>query len=253
MSKKTKDVIIDADHILFYVTEANKYNSKLGEDSVALNDEKIDLKPYKKHFKSIVDEYVKIAETESIFYGWKLGEVKVILSDKTNFRYEIFPEYKNKRPSSPPLRKKLKKWAMKKYIVEPNTEADDVVAYYVRKGGLGFTTDKDLLLGVEGRWFNCHHKHLTWSTTEAHDADKFFKMQVLAGDGVDGIPSIKGVGLPTAKKLMDSVSGGWFWHSILEIFKSKGYDINYMVTMARLVSMSQWSPKKGVELWRIPK
>lgn len=244
-----RDIIIDADHIVFLVCEARMYKDDDELDGETLS--KIPFKQYTKHFRAIVEDYILTAEVESICYNWKLGKVRVIMSDKTNFRYKVYPEYKAKRPPSSKLRKKLRKWAMKEFHFEPNTEADDVVAYYVRKGGLGFTTDKDLLKGVKGRWFNCHYMHRTWGNTTKEEAEHFFKCQVLAGDAVDGIPSIKGVGIKTAMKFLKD--HGSDWESIEKIFLNKGYDRDYMITMARLVSMSQWSPKKGVKLWKIPK
>ncbi len=255
---KTRDLIIDADHILFSVTESKAYKDGLDGERVG----KIDLKPYKEHFKSIVAEYILIAEVESIAYNWTIGKVRVILSDNRNFRYDIFPEYKCNRPTTPEIRKRLKKWAMKKYHFEPNTEADDVVAYYVKKGGLGFTTDKDLFKGVAGIWYNAHYMHKCWYRTNETDAEVFFKQQVLGGDSGDDIPSIEGVALIKAKKLMDKF--GYSWDSILSIFQDKtkvlgkvhrtnAYSKKYMIIMARLVSMTQWTPKKGITLWEFPK
>ena len=258
MSKpKVKDIIIDADHIAFFVAESNIYKDAIDDLSSDDFDEsddfgvpaKIDLKPYKKHFKRIIEDYVTTAEVESICYGWTIGKVKVVLSDVRNFRYELYPEYKSKRPSENAVRSKLRKWARKKYICEPNTEADDVVAYYVRKGGIGFTTDKDLFNGVKGLWFNTHYKHRSWVRTSRKEAEYFFKCQVLAGDGVDGIPSLKGVGLKTAQKLLNK--HGERWNDILKIFEARGYTKDYMVTMTRLVAMNQWSPKHGIKLWSL--
>ena len=151
---------------------------------------------------------------------------------------------------------------MKKYHFEPNTEADDTVAYYVRKGGIGFTTDKDLFNGVEGIWFNCHYKHRSWIRRNKVDAEYFFKQQILGGDYGDGIPSIDGVALITAKKLL--IKYGDSYEDIVSIFKDKtkvigktprpeSYSKKYMVTMAQLVCMNQWTPKHGVRLWKIPK
>jgi 5'-3' exonuclease len=140
---------------------------------------------------------------------------------------------------------------MKKYHFEPHTEADDIVAHYVSKGALGFTTDKDLFKGVKGIWYNCHYAHRCWVRTTKKEAEHFFKSQVLAGDSTDGIPSIAGEGLITAEKLMKKY--GSSWDDILGIFKDKGYDKQYMITMTRLVCMSQWSPKKGIKLWKYPK
>jgi len=251
---KTRDIIIDADHILFLVAHSKTYQSGFDEildgDDDWGDDPKIDMKPYKEHFKSIVRDYVETAEVESICYNWNIGKVRVVISDKRNFRYDIYPEYKAKRAEKSEILSKLKKWAMKKYQVEPNTEADDVVAYYVRKGGLGFTTDKDLFAGVAGIWFNSHYKHRSWIKTSEKDAEHFFKMQVLAGDSVDEIPALSGVGLPTAKKLLDK--HGDSWDDILRIYLDRGYTKEYMVTMTRLVCMSQWTPKHGVRLWEFP-
>lgn len=257
-NKKTKDIIIDGDHILFFVCESKIYKDGL-EDAQPLRSSGLeDLTPYEEHFKRIVEEYVATAEIESICYNWNIGKVRVIMSDNTNFRYEIYPQYKAKRPPTPELRKRLKKWAMKEYSFVPNTEADDVVAHYVRKGGIGFTTDKDLYKGVAGKWYNCHFQHRCWVKTTEQEAERFFKTQVLAGDATDGIPSIDGVGLITAGKLLDKY--GDSWDDIFSIFKDVNktigkprkvsYGRDYALTMIRLVSMTQWSKKKGVVLWQ---
>lgn len=261
----TRDIIIDADHILFFVAMSKTYDDGLDEqegDWVGDNPVDTDLKPYKKHFKAIIDDYIITAEVESICYNWKIGKTRIVMSDKTNFRYDLYPEYKAKREKKDGVISELAKWARKKYVCEPNTEADDVVAYYVRKGGLGFTTDKDLLKGVAGIWYNTHYQHKCWVRTEPHEAEWFFKCQVLAGDGVDGIPSIAGIGLVTAEKLL--IKYGSSWKQIQEIFydtskvlgkkhRPISYSKDYFITMTRLVCMSQWTPKKGITLWTRPK
>lgn len=254
----TRDIVIDADHILFLVCNSKDHKDGFESDDDSevvefdfskTKSKKLDLSVYKKHFKQIIDDYVETAEVESICYNWTIGKLRVILSDKTNFRYEIFPEYKNKRPEKNEIMSQLKKWAMKKYHFEPNTEADDVVAYYVRKGGLGFTTDKDLFKGVAGIWFNSHYMHRRWIRTNDEEANKFFMCQSLSGDGVDGIPAIAGIGLVKAKNHLEKV--GYSWDEALKFYISKGHDKDYMQTMVRLVAMNQWTPKKGVQLWKL--
>ncbi|WBC28507.1 RNaseH [Thiohalocapsa phage LS06-2018-MD03] len=259
--RKIRDVVIDADHILYRVVHSKAHSSEIGGSSLSDSGED-DLEPYKEHFKQIVEDYITIAEVESIFYKWTIGDVRVILSDKTNFRYEIFPEYKKSRPKSTGLMKQLKKWARIYYHFEPNTEADDVVAYYVREeGAIGFTEDKDLLYGVAGKWYNAHYSHQCWVKTNKKNALRFFKQQVLAGDPVDDIPSLAGVGMATADKLLNKY--GEDWEDIKSIFKDptkvlgkvnrkQSHNKKYMVTMTRLVCMSQWSPKKGIVLWEFP-
>jgi len=252
---KTRDVYIDADHILHNVTNSKTYDTGFEtQEDVSYDDfgsgkVKLHLTPYKNHFDAIVEDYVTTAEVESICYDWKVGEVHVILSAPDNFRFDVYKDYKCNRPKDKPkLFKKLQKWARKKYRVEPQTEADDVVSYYVRKGAVGFTTDKDMFKGVAGKWFNCHYMHKNWITTSKKDAEEFFKCQILAGDGVDDIPSISGVGLITARKLMDK--HGWSYDDIKKIFKLHGHNKKYMLQMGRLVSMNQWHPDYGIRLWQ---
>jgi len=251
---KTRDLIIDADHILFLVAHSKSYDSGFDEilesDDDWGEDAKIDMRPYKEHFKAIVKDYELTAEVESICYGWELGKTRVIISDDTNFRYDLYPEYKASRTEKSEVLSKLKKWAKKKYQCEPNTEADDVVAYYVRKGGVGVTTDKDLLYGVAGIWYNSHFKHKCWIRTNKKDALYFFKCQSLAGDTVDEIPALPRVGLATARKLLKKY--GEKWSDILRVYKDYGFDKEYMVMNTRLVCMTQWSPKKGIKLWEFP-
>lgn len=253
-----RDIIIDADHIAYLVANSKSYQNGFDVDEDAEDDggwgtgfDNLVTEPHKQHFKSIVNEYVMIAEVEAIVRGWKLGKTIVIMSDVRNFRFDLYDEYKNKRPSSSQLLSDIKKWARSEYHFEKNTEADDVVAYYVRKGGLGFTTDKDLFKGVQGIWYNSHYMHRTWRYTSHDEAEWFFKCQALAGDGVDGIPAIDGVGIITAEKLLKK--NGSSWKNILQTYLDKGYSKKYMVTMVRLVAMNQWSPKKGVKLWKFPK
>jgi len=254
---KTKNIYIDADHIVYFVAYSNKHMSGFEKsDKVTDGDDfgitvKESLKPYKKHFKEIVNEYIKIAEVESIAYNWNIGETFVVMSDKTNFRFKVFPEYKNKRTEQSEIFYGLRAWARKNYMTEENTEADDVCSCYARKGHLVFTTDKDVFKGNYGTFYNAHHQHRCWVYTTKEDAEHFFKCQVLAGDNVDGIPSLPRVGIATAEKLL--TKHGDSWNDILSIFESKGFDKKYMTTMARLVCMTQWSPKKGIKLWKFPK
>ena len=254
-----RDIIIDADHIAFLVANSKTYQTgfEVDEDADTADDwgegfDTLLTQKHKDHFKAIIDDYIMTIEVEAIVMGWKLsGVTKVIMSDTTNFRYEVYKHYKAKRPPSSQLLSELKTWAREHYTFEKNTEADDVVAYYVREGGIGVTTDKDLFKGVEGVWYNSHYHHRCFIYTSAEEAEWFFKCQILAGDGVDGIPSIDMVGIKTADKMLRKY--GSSYADILKIFALKGHNEKYMVTMTRLVAMNQWTPKKGIKLWKIPK
>jgi len=249
VSKKVKDIYIDADHILYLVAYSQNRNPKFTKRKGSFKGgkkPKVDIKSLKADFKYIVDLYTNTAEVESVLHKWTTGKTHVILSDKTNFRFEVYPEYKHKRTEEKtPEFKALRKWAQKKYRVEPNTEADDVVSYYARKGHIVITTDKDVYKGNEGYFYNSHYASKKWIKTSKEEAEHFFKLQVLAGDPTDNIPALKSVGLPTAEKLLVKYNG-----DVEKIYLDRGYTKEYMIQMGRLVSMNQWSPKKGVTLWQ---
>jgi len=247
-----KDVVIDADHILFFVTESNIYKSDFKTSKKKkgfvgkVKKNKIDLKPYKKHFKLIIQDYVLTAEVESICYDYELGKTRVILSDWTNFRYDIFPNYKSGRSEKKGVLKKLKAWAMKKYSFVKNCEADEICAYYVKKGGIGFSTDKDIIKGVGGYWFNTHYKHQCWVRTSSKDAKNFMLEQCIAGDATDGIKGIPRIGHIKAKQLLNKF--GWSFEGVIKAYESKGLTEKDAVLTYNLVNMEIWTPKIGVVL-----
>ena len=55
--------------------------------------------------------------------------------------------------------------------------------------------------------------------TSEEDANKWHLIQTLAGDSVDGYSGCKGIGVITAKKLLDKK--GYNWQSVVDIYESK--------------------------------
>ena len=110
--------------------------------------------------------------------------IKVILSDPNgNFRYDIYPEYKGERPKRSALWYRLHKWGIKKYGYTKGIEADDEVAYLVRKKNyIGASMDKDLWRGVAGTWFNVYHTKRHITHLSEGEARNFNLTQVLSGD-----------------------------------------------------------------------
>ena len=246
-----KNIAIDADHILYDVASepANAFKSSLCGKSLKVTDGKAEIKKLKKAFMDVVSEYEKIAQVESIAQTWGIGKTIILISDKSNFRYDIFPEYKANRKGREHSKQflKLRKWARKKFAPKQNIEADDIVAHHVRKGAIGFSTDKDLVKGVAGIWFDCYHSRRHWIYLDEQDAEKFNYQQYLAGDSGDGIKGIDGVALIKAQGLLDKF--GWDWNGVIQAYQSKGYTETDAILTRRLVSMKQWSPKKGLKLF----
>ncbi len=248
---KKKLICIDADHILYAVASdpSQAFTPSLGGKSLKVTDGKAELKKLKAKFMAVVEEYEKLAQVESIAYKWTTGETMIVIGDKSNFRYDIYPDYKGNRKGRPMSEqfKKLRKWARKKFSPKQNVEADDVVAYYVRKGAIGFSGDKDLLKGVPGIWFDCYYTRKHWVRTSKEDAHHFNLLQYLAGDRGDNIKGMPRIGMPTAENIL--VSQGHSWEGVVKAYITAGLTEEDAILTRRLISMEQWTPKGGLKLF----
>ena len=65
---------------------------------------------------------------------------------------------------------------------------------------------------------------------------------------VDNIPGLPRVAEATAIKLLDKF--GWDWDGVVKAYESKGLTEKDAILTKRLTSMEQWTPKKGVKLWK---
>ena len=250
-------IVIDADFLIFQVTEGKNVRGNFfpEEEGESLGDTKYKepLKPYKKKFHAAVANLVEEIAVATVCEPWMIEEVKIIFSDpKGNFRGDIYPDYKANRKNGEgrsELFYHLRKWATKKYTYGKGLEADDVVAWYVREEDyLGVSTDKDLLYGVPGLWFNSHYMHLNLIDTGEHEAERFNFIQTLAGDPVDNIKGIPRVGHATAIKLLEEF--GWSWAGVVAAYKSKGLTEEDAILTKRLVSMDQIKPRKDGK-WKL--
>jgi len=252
---KKKKVIVDADYLVHQCTEGqtNKraYFPVEGESIKQKKKYKPSLKPFKKQFKQMVKD-LEDEIAVAVLGKYKLkGKPILVFSDKSNFRYDIYPEYKANRKGTErtPEFYRLLKWAKKNHRWEPNTEADDVCAYYVReKRYLGASFDKDLLKGCSGIWFDVYHSRRHIVETSEFEARNFNLLQTITGDTTDNIKGISGVAEKTALKLLDKY--GWHWDGVVKSYKEKGLTEKDAILTRRLICMRQWSPKKGVKLWK---
>ena len=258
---KIVNLVVDADYAIFTITEGKNVKSSMfpttGKRIGKGKKYKEPLKPYKDRLKEMIRDLEETIAVEVVAEDFKIGtDTKVIFSDPdTNFRYDLYPEYKANRKTGPERSKlfyRLRKWAHKKYTVAKDFEADDLVAYYVREEGyLGVSFDKDLIYGVPGIWYNPHYMHKCIVKTDPYEADRFTMLQTLAGDPTDNIKGIKGVGIPTAQKLLNDY--GWDWNGIRAIYSEKGMTEDDAILTRRLVGMDQLKKtKKGwkLRLWK---
>jgi len=130
-------------------------------------------------------------------------DVEYFVTGKSNFRYDIIPDYKgNRKGRRPQNLPDCKQYLMntKAAALNENLEADDLViirAKELEKLGIPWTIvgcDKDLLQ-IKGRFYD-PFKH-TWTNVNEGDARYNLWKQIATGDSTDNIRSPKGLGPKT--------------------------------------------------------
>ena len=159
-------------------------------------------------FETIVEGVVFACKIQSLLGNMvRFSNYKLVFTPRKNFRYDIFPDYKIKRAD----REKSYAEVLLKDYVKSNkdnifvegVEADDVVAYYIRRGHPAASGDKDVVFGVPSfGTYHFHHSHMKPYKTSVEEANRFLMIQCLMGDSADDIPGIKCVGIKTAEKLL---------------------------------------------------
>ncbi len=141
---------------------------------------------------------------------------------RKNFRNEIYPEYKANRdatpedliPQFPIIRDATRAFDLPALEVE-GYEADDLIATYARlaleagKRVVVVSSDKDLMQLVrsgvrmldpmKGKWIDEAVVFEKFGVTP----DKVIDVQALAGDSIDNVPGVPGIGVKTAAQLIN--------------------------------------------------
>ncbi len=141
---------------------------------------------------------------------------------RQNFRNEIFPEYKGTRkeipedliPQFPIIREATSALNLNQLEMD-GYEADDLIATYAQKAlDKGFevvvvSADKDLMQLIRpGVSFYDPMKDKFFTPEDVKEKfgvypDKVVDVQALAGDSIDNVPGVPGIGLKTAAQLVE--------------------------------------------------
>lgn len=251
LSPSNRTLRVDADSLLYYVAYSPTYKKEdVIDDGTFIGDkQKTTLKDYKRHLDLLIDEVVTDCELAS-FRGElpRFNNYELVFTPSTNFRYELFPDYKKSRTKKPQsnMLKRLKKYAKANLgIVPDNAEADDYVYYYAMRGDPVASGDKDVVYSVPSAYYY-HSKHKEVINNTPEQMSRWVLLQTLAGDLGDDIPGIKGVGIGTADKLLPL--NGTF-KDVISIYQEKGYTKEDAILTRRLVGLDQY--KRGrVKLWK---
>jgi DNA polymerase-1 len=143
-------------------------------------------------------------------------------SARKTFRNDIYPQYKAQRP--PPPDELIPQFQLCRDAVEafnvpavdlPGFEADDLIATYTRQAreaGADVTvvsSDKDLMQLVEDKvilYDAMRNRELGLDAVHEKfgvGPDKVVEVQALAGDSVDNVPGVPGIGVKTAALLIN--------------------------------------------------
>ena len=151
------------------------------------------------------------------------ADAVAVIFDKgaKTFRNDFYPEYKAHRPPPPEdlipqfamIREATRAFSLPCIELE-NYEADDIIATYARRAreaGIEVTvvsSDKDLMQLVgEGVTMLDPMKNLQIGPEQVVEKfgvppDKVVEVQALAGDSVDNVPGVPGIGIKTAAQLI---------------------------------------------------
>ena len=138
-----------------------------------------------------------------------------------SFRNDFYPEYKAHRPPAPedlrpqfPLTRAATRAFSISSVEQEGFEADDLIATYARQAeakGMNVTivsSDKDLMQLVSDKISMLDTMKNRWIGAEevvekfGVGPDKVIDVQSLAGDSVDNVPGVPGIGIKTAAQLI---------------------------------------------------
>ena len=185
----------------------------------------------------------------------KIDELLIALTSSTNFRYDIYPDYKLNRKTpdddSKLLRshvKELKELILKRVkqvvLVDVRYEADDWMYYYSELGYLLSAIDSDVknssLMPVydfnKSEWFE---------PLDTKQIDRNILIYAMAGKSKDNVKGVKGIGLVNATKFVDSVNNG---DKTINDYIDKFLTPDDCLMNVRLVSLKQIGENRQLEL-----
>ena len=148
---------------------------------------------------------------QSIQEKYAGAEMLVYFSCRTedNWRTKLYPQYKaNRKPRIPEHATAIREYMDKKYDVRyaEEFEADDLIAMAAHsfrnqeEATVIATIDKDM-----DQIPGTHYNFVTQEEYEISHQDALYllDLQIIAGDSVDNVPGIKGIGMGKARGLLD--------------------------------------------------
>lgn len=182
---------------------------------------------------------------------YELGseDAEVWITGTTNFRFQVYPEYKANRIGMhrPKWEQTVKQHMLDRYNaqVAVGCEADDMLGVQqTRYCGRSIiaTIDKDLNM-IPGRHYNFVKKEQFYVTP--NEGIRYFYYQMLVGDTVDNLKGVPGIGKVKAEKLLLQGNTEVEWFNIVRDAYSND---EYMEIMGKCLWI--WQEDGGI--WSMP-
>lgn len=166
--------------------------------------------------------------------------VIIAFSDSSNFRKEIYSDYKgNRKGNRKPLAyKSLVDHIKNTYNTKQmnNLEADDVLGIlatgdWIKGEKVIVSGDKDFMQ-IPATIYNPDKGSLTKVTMD--EANYWFARQTLTGDTVDNYPGCPGIGEKRAEGIIRlGMNPKQLWDAVVRTYENAGLDERYALTQAR--------------------
>ena len=206
-----------------------------------------------------INKITEIYESYREKYSDPTCLVVLCWSSKSSFRKNLWPDYKANRKSQrkPLCLRRIKERLHHAYqfnIEQEGYEADDVIGEFItckdpyaklweldepvktqNNRAVCVSIDKDLKT-VPG----LHYINNELVTITEDQANFTWMCQTIAGDTVDNISGIKGLGVKRAEKILQGVTElKYLWKLVMETYKEHDYTEGYAKMMARLTRIQR--------------
>lgn len=193
----------------------------------------------------------------------KYDDYYLVLSGDTNFRKDVYSEYKANRRSIVPhgALRSLKEEVMElnATILEEGIEADDLIGIRCSedpKHTLAVSADKDFATVPCNLYIPASHgrKVGAWHTFSEEDANLNWMIQTMTGDSVDNYKGVPSIGPKKAAAILPRPAPlSYLWGNVRQTFIDKGLteaDAIQMARLARILRDGDYDfEKQEVRLW----
>jgi len=244
-----RTLLIDGDILIYKIATQNEIPTHWGDGLWTLHcDENI--------CKAEVDN-----QLQELKQNLEADNYIIALTDKSNFRKDILPSYKdNRKAKRKPLALPfLRQYCVDKYeaVIYEGLEADDVLGILSTEP----SNDEKIIVSIDKDLYQIPGKiskdGKTIDEVSEQEADYWHMMQTLCGDPVDGYSGCPKVGVKTAQKILgDHINVPLLdlWMRVLAQYAKVGYSTDEVLAQARVARILRHNDYDrdtgGIKLWQ---